>query len=101
MIYARLLLLLALSLAVAPVAAQGFDCSKAQTPVERLICAAPEIGALDKALNAAVQARLAAAPQERAGFLAASRRWLATRDRDCAIPGRRCRRPGRTRPSRA
>lgn len=86
MIYARFLLLLALSLPVAPVAAQGFDCGKAQTPIERLICAAPEIGALDKALNAAVQARLAAAPQERAEFLAASRRWLATRDRDCAIP---------------
>lgn len=86
MIHDRFLLLLIFLLPAAPGAAQGFDCGKARTPVERLICAAPEISALDKALNAAVQARLTAAPQESAGFLAASRRWLATRDRDCAVP---------------
>jgi uncharacterized protein len=89
MIYGRFLLLPALLLPAAPVAAQGFDCARAQTPVERLICAAPEIGALDKALNAAVQARLAAAPQERAAFLADSRRWLTARDRDCVVPDER------------
>jgi uncharacterized protein len=86
MIHDRFLLLLTFLLPAAPGAAQSFDCGKAQTPVERLICAAPEIGALDKALNTAVKARLATAPQESAGFLAASRRWLATRDRDCAVP---------------
>jgi len=89
MINGRLLLLLALCVEPTPVAAQGFDCAKAQTPVERLICAASEIGALDKALNVAVQARLAAAPQERAAFLADSRRWLAARDKACPVPAGR------------
>lgn len=90
----RLAFLIAFSIAASPLAAQGFDCAKAQTPVERLICAAPEIGALDKSLNTAVQARLAAAPQERADFLADSRRWLAARDKICPVP------PGRLLPER-
>ncbi len=81
----RLAFLTALTLAPSPLASQGFDCAKAQTPVEKLICAAPEIGALDKMLNAAVQARLAAAPHERGEFLADSRRWLAARDKACPV----------------
>ena len=90
----RLAYLIALSVVPAPLAAQGFDCAKAQTPVEKLICAAPEIGALDSALNSAVQSRLAAAPQERSDFLADSRRWLAERDKTCAVP------PGRLPPDK-
>ena len=82
----RLAFLIALTLAPSPLASQGFDCAKAQTPVEKLICAAPEIGALDKTLNAAVQARLAAAPHERGEFIADSRRWLAARDKACPVP---------------
>ena len=90
----RMTFLAGLWLLPSSLAAQGFDCAGAQTPIEKLICAAPEVGALDKALNAAVQARLAAAPQERAEFLADSRRWLAARDRTCAAP------PGRLSPAR-
>ena len=85
----RLAFLIALSVIPSPLAAQGFDCAGAQTPVERLICAAPAIGALDSALNSAVQARLATAPEERGELLADSRRWLAERDKTCAVtPGR-------------
>ena len=90
----RMTFLAGLWLLPSSLAAQGFDCAGAQTPIEKLICAAPEVGAMDKALNAAVQARLAAAPQERAEFLADSRRWLAARDRTCAAP------PGRLSPAR-
>ena len=54
----RMAFLIALCLAPSSLAAQGFDCGKAQTPIEKLICAAPEIGVLDKELNAAVQARM-------------------------------------------
>ena len=84
----RLAYLLAISLVPFPLAAQGFDCDKAQKPVEKLICITPEVGALDKDLNAAVQARLAAAQQDRAEFLADSRRWLVIRDRNCPVPAR-------------
>lgn len=82
----RMAFLVCLCLAPSPLAAQGFDCDKALTPIEKLICTAPEVGALDKSLNAAVQERLAAAPQVRADFLADSRRWLSTRDQSCALP---------------
>ena len=82
----RLAYLITVSVVPTPLAAQGFDCARALTPVEILICAAPEIGALDSALNTAVRARLAAAPHERGDFLAASRRWLTERDKTCAVP---------------
>lgn len=92
----RLAFLIALTLAPSPLASQGFDCAKAQTPVEKLICAAPEIGALDKTLNAAVQARLAAAPNARGEFIADSRRWLAARDKACPVPEGRLSAGGRS-----
>lgn len=84
----RIAFLIALCLAPSSLSAQGFDCDKAQKPVEKLICATPEIGALDKALNTAVQARVTAAPQQRADFLAESRQWLRTRDKSCVVPAR-------------
>lgn len=77
--------LFCLCLTPSPLAAQGFDCGKAQTPIENLICTAPELGALDRALNVAVQERLIATPQERTDFLVDSRRWLSMRDQTCAI----------------
>jgi|GEM_PF-4064478 len=82
----RLAFLVGLCLAPSPLAAQGFDCGKAQTPVEKLICATPEVGALDTALNTAVQARLAAAPEDREKFLSEARLWLRLRDKTCVIP---------------
>lgn len=85
----RLFMLIAFSFAPTMLAAQGFNCAEAQTPIEKLICLAPEIGVLDKALNAAVRARLAAHPRDRSEILAQSRRWLAERDRTCAVPSHR------------
>ena len=78
--------LIALCLLPSSLWAQGFDCNKAQTPIERLICSNPEIGALDRDLNIAVQARLAAAPQDRSNFLDESRQWLTNRNKTCAVP---------------
>lgn len=82
----RMAFLIALCLAPSSLAAQGFDCGKAQTPIEKLICAAPEIGVLDKELNAAVQARLTAAPLDRETFLADARQWLRLRNKTCVVP---------------
>ena len=81
----RIIFLVALSFVPLPLAAQGFDCSKAQTSVERFICETPEIAILDKKLNDAVKARLAASPQQRNEFLAESRSWLSIRDRTCPV----------------
>ena len=78
--------LFVLCLAPSSLLAQGFDCNKAQTPVERLICATPEIASLDKELNVAVQTRLATAPQQRSNFLEDSQKWLRSRDKSCFIP---------------
>jgi uncharacterized protein len=51
----RLLCLALLALPVAAGAA-SFDCAKAHTRVEKLICASPELGALDERLAAAFKA---------------------------------------------
>ena len=44
----RLAYLLAISLVPFPLAAQGFDCGKAQSKVEKMICADPELSSLDE-----------------------------------------------------
>lgn len=85
MCHYRIIFLVALSFVPSSLAAQGFDCSKAQTSVERLICATPEIATLDKKLNDAVKAHLAASPQQRNEFLAESRSWLSIRDKTCPV----------------
>lgn len=66
--------------------AQSFDCAKAATPVERLICADAKLGDLDVALAAEVKKALAAGPEQRDALLAEERRWVKERDRSCAAP---------------
>jgi uncharacterized protein len=73
-------------LSPAPVRAAGIDCAKAQTPVERLICADPALRQADGAVAEAFAAALAAAPDP-ATVRAAQRHWLAARN---ACPDAAC-----------
>lgn len=69
-----LLLALTLSIPLASLAA-SFDCARARTPVERMICADPALGGLDEQIDARyreVSGRLDAA--WRARLLASQRR---------------------------
>lgn len=69
-----------------PASAQSFDCAKAATTVERLICADRKLGALDAELAGEIKKALAAAPAQRDELLKQERRWVRERDRACAIP---------------
>ncbi|WP_018266988.1 lysozyme inhibitor LprI family protein [Methylosinus sp. LW4] len=82
----RLLLSLALSIPCFSALAQSFDCAKATTTVERLVCADRRLGALDGELGAEVKRSLAADPAHRAEKLGEARKWLGERDRLCALP---------------
>ncbi|WP_127478414.1 lysozyme inhibitor LprI family protein [Sulfurivermis fontis] len=68
--------------AAAPVWAASFDCSKATTTVEKLICSEPELSALDEQLSKAYAGAKEAAGSSQA-LIADQRRWLAERNR-CA-----------------
>lgn len=57
--------------------AASFDCTKAQTQVERLICTTPRLSALDAALGAAYQGALQRADDaKKRRLLAEQRQWL-------------------------
>ncbi len=73
--------------AVAPARAggPGFDCRKAATPVERLLCADAALGTLDAKLADALRRALSRPGADRDATLAAQRRWLARRDEDCPV----------------
>jgi uncharacterized protein YecT (DUF1311 family) len=63
----------------------GFDCAKAGTVLEKLICGSRALAALDKALAetyGALRKKLSAADQET--LRAEQRAWLAGRDKACA-----------------
>ncbi len=80
----RLLLALSLGLLAAPTMAASFNCAKAQQPIERAICAYPELDRLDGLLGKRFreqQKRLDAAAREQA--LVEQRAWLAERGRRC------------------
>jgi len=68
------------------VQAQSFDCDKAATPVERLICSLHTLGALDSELALEVKKAVAVRPAEREHILVDARRWVGERDRRCAPP---------------
>ena len=68
-------------------AAQSFDCAKAASANEKLICSDAALGRLDLELEAAVRRALEAAPAERERLLGDERRWVKQRDRDCAREG--------------
>ena len=57
--------------------AASFNCTKAQTPQEKAICASPELSAADDRMAAAYRAVLAAAPAEmKAEVLSDQRGWI-------------------------
>ena len=66
--------------------AQSFDCKKAGTPVEKLICSDKELGGLDAELETNFRAMLNVSLAERAAILAEARRWIGARDKKCPIP---------------
>ncbi len=78
------LLVIAIALAPRAAAAQGFDCTKARTPVEQAICATPTLMEQDRALGEAFAARLAREPAQAAALRGEQRAWLGSRDRICA-----------------
>jgi len=65
----------------------GFDCSRAATPVEHLICASDTLSTLDGEMAAAFRARREAADETgRAALLTEQRHWLIERLGTCQIP---------------
>lgn len=77
----RLSVLAALCALSAP--AWAIDCSKAQTPSEKLICSSKSLQNADSKLNKAYAATLKAAPDEeiRSMLVASQKRWIIARDR--------------------
>ena len=72
----------------APVRAAGFDCSKASTQVEKIICADPELSALDDRLNKAYKKFLPLqSPADKKDVESFQRDWLKERnqckDKEC------------------
>jgi len=69
--------------------AASFDCAKAKSPAERLICATPALGALDERLAAAYKGVSGAlsAPQ-RAALKEGQRSWLRAWPRSCSADPR-------------
>ncbi|WP_439816238.1 lysozyme inhibitor LprI family protein [Zavarzinia sp. CC-PAN008] len=81
-------LALCLSGLAAPAQAEGpsFDCAKAQTPVEKLICGDDTLGDLDGQMGEAYrQARTAASPERKAALLREQRAWARERDARCGV----------------
>lgn len=69
--------------------AAGFDCSKATTPTERLICGSPGLSEEDSLLAGAYQrARARLSVTEQGALTSDQRNWLKSRDLAC-IAGRR------------
>ena len=67
---------------IAPV--QAFDCTKAQSAVEKAICADPKLKAADDAMTAAyVTLRDALGGSERKGLGASQRKWVKSREDNC------------------
>lgn len=66
--------------------AQSFDCDKATTTSERVICADQTLGVLDSELAAEVKKALAADPAQRDELLAEERQWATERDKTCSQP---------------
>ena len=62
-------------------AAQGVDCAKATSPVQKAICADPDLMALDKSMVAAYSAAITqATPAQKTDIEAQQRRWATARD---------------------
>lgn len=78
--------LLRSALAKPSIAKPSFDCAKARSPAEKLICAEPDLARLDATLAEDFRSALAAAKSDPARAQAlrdGQRIWLAERDRTC------------------
>lgn len=83
---AALLGLMVLALGASPVAAASFDCAKARTQVEKLICADPQLSRQDSELAAAYGEALKAWDGQIAPYVKMSQRaWM--RSRSLTPPG--------------
>lgn len=68
-----------------PAEAQSFDCSRASTPVETLICRNASLGDLDTKLSQLFHERLVSNPAQRERLLADERNWVVQRDKQCMV----------------
>lgn len=69
--------------------AQSFDCGKAQTAIEKAICASPILVAQDTALAASYRQALidlGGDPAKLSDLRQQQRRWLADRNKSCVAP---------------
>lgn len=66
--------------------AMAFDCAKAQSPIEKAICADPTLKAADDAMSAAYSSlREALNTAERKGLAASQRKWIKGREDSCGV----------------
>ncbi len=68
--------------------AEGIDCKKAHSAIEKTICATPALLSLDRAIAVAYAGALARHPERAADMRADLLRWLRDRDTACAVPAR-------------
>ena len=69
--------------------AQGIDCKAARSPVERAICASPQLVALDRQLGTAYAGAVAGQPDRAAALRTEQLAWLRARDAACNLPAAR------------
>jgi uncharacterized protein YecT (DUF1311 family) len=67
--------------------AQSFDCSKASTKTEKMICAEPEISKLDVQMAARYKLLLSKDAEDQTGAAAAQARWLVETRNVAALAG--------------
>lgn len=79
----RTVCVVALGTAAHSAHAQSFDCARATTTVERLVCADKQLGELDVALAAGLHKALVTYPGRRRQLLGDERAWIAERDARC------------------
>lgn len=80
----RAVFLIPVGLSAQSALAQSFDCARATTTVERLVCADKQLGELDVSLAAALHKALVTYPARRRELLSDERAWIAERDARCA-----------------
>lgn len=80
----RTVLVVAFGVTARSAHAQSFDCARATTTVERVVCADKQLGELDVSLAAALHKALVTYPARRRQLLADERAWIAERDARCA-----------------
>lgn len=72
--------MIALLAMAAAASGPSFDCARARTKIEHVICASDELGALDREEARLYRLALAGPAQERGGLVARQRQFLRDRD---------------------